>query len=153
MLRAGTTCADAIKFLEDELLRGSLNDVANRVPGSMSPGPGRTYEQVLDEIRAARNRYDQWTWRAAEEINRRFADREISRQLRAIPPIQPSSPQICTRPQKQPPLVVGGTRTGGGRALFYCGDRRTADSVPGRSGPRAAMSEASVRSTTSRVGC
>lgn len=83
MLRDGTTCADAIRFLNDELLSGSLNDAANRIPVIMAPGPGRTYEQVLDEMRAVRNRYDEWTWRAAEEINRRFTDREIAAQLRS----------------------------------------------------------------------
>ncbi|MGW2932607.1 hypothetical protein ACWDA7_12255 [Streptomyces sp. NPDC001156] len=61
MLSAGTTCAEAIKFLEDELLSGGLNDASNRIPVTMTPGPGQTYEQVLDEIRAIRNRYDDWT--------------------------------------------------------------------------------------------
>ncbi|MFD3420918.1 PIN domain-containing protein [Streptomyces decoyicus] len=82
MLRAGTTCADAIKFLDDELLGGSLNDTANRIPVSVSL-PGLTCEQVLNEIRTVRKRYDEWTWQAAEEINRRLADRAISGQLRS----------------------------------------------------------------------
>ncbi|MET8102510.1 hypothetical protein ABZV29_39750 [Streptomyces sp. NPDC005236] len=31
-----------------------------------------------------RKRYDEWTWKAAEEINRRFSDREIAAPLRGV---------------------------------------------------------------------
>ncbi|MFF0384332.1 PIN domain-containing protein [Streptomyces sp. NPDC004286] len=78
MLRAGTTCTDAIRFLENDLLAGSLNDVSNRIPHTM-----RTGAEAEAEMRAARQRYDEWTWWAAEELNRRFSDREIAGQLRA----------------------------------------------------------------------
>ncbi|MFE1465140.1 PIN domain-containing protein [Streptomyces nigra] len=77
MLRAGTTCTDAIRFLEDDLVAGSLNDVSIRIPHMM-----RTGADAEAEMRAVRTRYDEWTWRAAEEINRRFSDREIAEQLR-----------------------------------------------------------------------
>jgi hypothetical protein len=86
MLRTGTTCADAIKFLEEDLLSGSLNDASNRIPIQpldAPPGPGRTYEQAVAEMQAVRHKYDEWTWQAAEEISRRFTDREIADQLRS----------------------------------------------------------------------
>ncbi|WP_406368473.1 PIN domain-containing protein [Streptomyces sp. NBC_00647] len=78
MLRAGTTCTDAINFLEQDLVAGSLNDVSIRIPHTM-----RTGADAEAEIRAVRRRYDEWTWKAAEELNRRFSDREIAGQLRA----------------------------------------------------------------------
>ncbi|WP_037623060.1 PIN domain-containing protein [Streptomyces aureus] len=78
MLRAGTTCTDAIDFLEQGLVAGSLNDVSIRIPHSM-----RTGAEAAAEMRAVRKRYDEWTWKAAEELNRRFSDREIAGQLRA----------------------------------------------------------------------
>ncbi|MEU6243555.1 PIN domain-containing protein [Streptomyces sp. NPDC047024] len=78
MLRAGTTCTDAIKFLDDDLVGGTLNDVSNRIPRTMSTGT-----DAQAEMRAVRHRYDEWTWEAAEEINQRFTDREIAGQLRA----------------------------------------------------------------------
>ncbi|MFB8029734.1 MULTISPECIES: PIN domain-containing protein [unclassified Streptomyces] len=43
----------------------------------------RTGADAEAEMRGVRNRYDEWTWQAAEEINRRFSDREIAGQLRA----------------------------------------------------------------------
>ncbi|MFF2937914.1 PIN domain-containing protein [Streptomyces mirabilis] len=78
MLRAGTTCAEAIRFLDDDLVAGTLNDVSIRIPPMM-----RTGADAEAEMRVARKRYDEWTWKAAEEINRRFSDREIAGQLRA----------------------------------------------------------------------
>ncbi|MFE7033124.1 PIN domain-containing protein [Streptomyces sp. NPDC057621] len=78
MLRAGTNCTDAINFLEYDLVSGSLNDVSIRIPHMM-----RTGTEAQAEMRAVRKRYDEWTWRAAEELNRRFSDREIAEQLRA----------------------------------------------------------------------
>jgi hypothetical protein len=78
MLRAGTTCAEAIDFLDNDLVAGTLNDVSNRIPHMM-----RTGADAATEMRAVRKRYDEWTWQAAEEINRRFSDREIAGQLRA----------------------------------------------------------------------
>lgn len=78
MLRAGTTCTDAINFLDNDLVSGSLNDVANLIPHMMKTGA-----KAEAEMRAVRKRYDEWTWKAAEELNRRFSDREIAGQLRA----------------------------------------------------------------------
>lgn len=78
MLRAGTTCAEAITFLDNDLVAGTLNDVSIRIPHMM-----RTGADAEAEMRAVRKRYDEWTWQAAEEINRRFSDREIAGQLRA----------------------------------------------------------------------
>ncbi|MFI9358509.1 PIN domain-containing protein [Streptomyces lydicus] len=78
MLRAGTTCIDAINFLDNDLVAGSLNDISIRIPHTMKTGA-----EAEAEIRAVRKRYDEWTWRAAEELNRRFSDREIAGQLRA----------------------------------------------------------------------
>ena len=78
MLRAGTTCTDAIDFLENDLVAGSLNDVSIRIPHTM-----RTGAEAAETMRAVRKRYDEWTWKAAEELNRRFSDREIAGQLRA----------------------------------------------------------------------
>ncbi|MGW3942834.1 PIN domain-containing protein [Streptomyces phaeochromogenes] len=78
MLRAGTTCAEAIDFLDNDLVAGTLNDVSNRIPHMM-----RTGADAEAEMRAVRKRYDEWTWQAAEEINRRFSDLEIAGQLRA----------------------------------------------------------------------
>ncbi|MFD5815611.1 PIN domain-containing protein [Streptomyces sp. NPDC127038] len=77
MLRAGTTCADATNFLDNDLLAG-LNDVSIRLPHTM-----RTGVEAEAEMRDVRKRYDQWTWKAAEDLNRRFSDREIAGQLRA----------------------------------------------------------------------
>jgi hypothetical protein len=78
MLRAGTTCTDAINFLDNDLVAGSLNDVFIRIPHMM-----RTGAEAEAEMRAVRKRYDEWTWKAAEELNRRFSDREIAGHLRA----------------------------------------------------------------------
>ncbi|WP_030978936.1 PIN domain-containing protein [Streptomyces sp. NRRL S-1824] len=78
MLRAGTTCTDAINFLDNDLVAGSLNDVSIRIPHMM-----RTGVDAEAEMRAVRTRYDEWTWQASEELNRRFSDREIAGQLRA----------------------------------------------------------------------
>ncbi|MFE5844238.1 PIN domain-containing protein [Streptomyces niveus] len=78
MLRAGTTCTDALNFLDNDLVAGSLNDVSIRIPHAM-----RTGADAEAEMRAVRTRYDEWTWKAAEELNRRFSDREIAVQLRA----------------------------------------------------------------------
>ncbi|MFI0813544.1 PIN domain-containing protein [Streptomyces echinatus] len=78
MLRAGTTCTEAINFLDNDLVGGSLNDVSNRIPHMM-----RTGAEAEAEMRAVRKRYDEWTWKAAEELNRRFSDREIAGHLRA----------------------------------------------------------------------
>jgi rRNA-processing protein FCF1 len=78
MLRAGTTCTDAINFLDNDLVAGSLNDVSTLIPHSMKTGA-----KAEEAMRAVRKRYDEWTWKAAEELNRRFSDREIAGQLRA----------------------------------------------------------------------
>ncbi|MFE7854075.1 PIN domain-containing protein [Streptomyces sp. NPDC057403] len=78
MLRAGTTCAEAINFLDNHLVAGTLNDVSVQIPHMM-----RTGADAEAEMRAVRKRYDEWTWQAAEEINRRFSDREIAEPLRA----------------------------------------------------------------------
>ncbi|WP_405764631.1 PIN domain-containing protein [Streptomyces sp. NBC_00080] len=78
MLRAGTTCAEAIDFLDNDLVAGTLNDVSNRIPHMMKTGA-----DAKAEMQAVRKRYDEWTWQTAEEINRRFSDREIAGQLRA----------------------------------------------------------------------
>lgn len=78
MLRAGTTCTDAIRYLENDLVAGSLNDVSIRIPPMMKTGA-----EAEAEMRAVRKRYDEWTWKTSEELNRRFSDREIARQLRA----------------------------------------------------------------------
>lgn len=43
----------------------------------------RTGVDAEAEMRAVRTRYDEWTWQASEELNRRFSDREIAGQLRA----------------------------------------------------------------------
>ncbi|MFD7900570.1 hypothetical protein [Streptomyces sp. NPDC059743] len=43
----------------------------------------KTGAEAEAEMRAVRKRYDEWTWKAAEELNRRFSDREIAGQLRA----------------------------------------------------------------------
>ncbi|MFC5959034.1 hypothetical protein ACFP51_32745 [Streptomyces pratens] len=75
MLRAGTTCTDAINFLDNDLVAGSLNDVSIQIPHMMRTGADA-------EMRAVRKRYDEWTWQAAEELNRRFSDRETTGQLR-----------------------------------------------------------------------
>lgn len=76
MLRAGTTCTDTINFLDNDLVAGSLNDVSIRIPFML----GTT--DAEEAMRAVRKRYDEWTWKAAEEINRRFTDREIAAPLR-----------------------------------------------------------------------
>ncbi|MFE6337990.1 PIN domain-containing protein [Streptomyces sp. NPDC057798] len=78
MLRAGTTCVEAIDFLDNDLVAGTLNDVSSCIPHMM-----RTGADAAAEMRAVRNQYDEWTWQAAEEINRRFSDREIAGRLRA----------------------------------------------------------------------
>ncbi|MFF3565745.1 PIN domain-containing protein [Streptomyces sp. NPDC002574] len=78
MLRAGTTCIEAIRFLDDDLVAGTLNDVSNRIPHMMATGA-----DAEAQMRVVRKRYDEWTWDASEEINRRFIDREIAAQLRA----------------------------------------------------------------------
>ncbi|MET7543063.1 PIN domain-containing protein [Streptomyces sp. NPDC005507] len=78
MLRAGTTCAEAIRFLDDDLVAGSLNDVSIQIPHSIKTGA-----KAEEAMPSVRKRYDEWTWKAAEELNRRFSDREISGQLRA----------------------------------------------------------------------
>ncbi|WP_329529642.1 PIN domain-containing protein [Streptomyces sp. NBC_01462] len=78
MLRAGTTCAEAIDFLDNDLVAGTLNDVSNCIPHMMKTGA-----DAAAEMRAVRKRYDEWTWQAAEEINRRFSNRDIAGQLRA----------------------------------------------------------------------
>ncbi|MEW2326101.1 PIN domain-containing protein [Streptomyces griseoincarnatus] len=78
MLRAGTTCAEAINFLDNDLVAGSLNDVSIRIPPMI-----RTGADAKVEMRAVRARYDEWTWKAAEAINQRFTDRAIAGQLRA----------------------------------------------------------------------
>ncbi|MER7693840.1 hypothetical protein [Streptomyces sp. NPDC097610] len=77
MLRAGTTCTDAINFLDNDLAAG-LNDVSLQLPHRMETGAN-----AEADIRAVRREYDRWTWKAAEELNRRFSDREIAGQLRA----------------------------------------------------------------------
>ncbi|MEV8092537.1 PIN domain-containing protein [Streptomyces nigra] len=77
MLRAGTTCTDAINFLDADLVAGSLNDVSIRIPHAMTGADAEA------EMRAVRTRYDEWTWKATGELNRRFTDREIAEQLRA----------------------------------------------------------------------
>ncbi|MFE7353266.1 PIN domain-containing protein [Streptomyces sp. NPDC057543] len=43
----------------------------------------KTGAEAEAEMRAVRKRYDEWTWKAAEELNRRFSDREVAGQLRA----------------------------------------------------------------------
>ncbi|MFE6129177.1 PIN domain-containing protein [Streptomyces sp. NPDC056437] len=43
----------------------------------------KTGADAKAEMRAVRKRYDEWTWQAAEELNRRFSDREVAGQLRA----------------------------------------------------------------------
>ncbi|WP_406368208.1 PIN domain-containing protein [Streptomyces sp. NBC_00647] len=43
----------------------------------------KTGAKAEEAMRAVRKRYDEWTWKAAEELNRRFSDREIAGQLRA----------------------------------------------------------------------
>ncbi|KAB1987421.1 PIN domain-containing protein [Streptomyces triticiradicis] len=78
MLRAGTTCAEAIRFLDDDLVAGSLNDVSIQIPHTMETGA-----EAEEAMRAVRREYDRWTWKAAEELNQRFSDREIAGQLRA----------------------------------------------------------------------
>ncbi|MET9904632.1 PIN domain-containing protein [Streptomyces sp. NPDC006446] len=77
MLRAGTTCTDAINFLDNDLAAG-LNDVSLRLPHRMETGA-----KAEADMRAVRREYDRWTWKAAEELNQRFSDREIAGQLRA----------------------------------------------------------------------
>ncbi|MCX4625009.1 PIN domain-containing protein [Streptomyces albogriseolus] len=59
-------------------MAGSLNDVSIQIPHMMKTGA-----DAEAEMRAVRKRYDEWTWKAAEELNRRFSDREIAGQLRA----------------------------------------------------------------------
>lgn len=51
MLRAGTTCADAINFLDIDLVAGSLNDVSIRIPHMMKTGA-----EAEAEMRAVRKR-------------------------------------------------------------------------------------------------
>ncbi|MFF7224797.1 hypothetical protein ACIP4T_32185 [Streptomyces massasporeus] len=78
MLRAGTTRTDAIDFLDRDLVAGSLNDVSIRIPHFMATGADGEAE-----MRAVPKRYDESTWQAAEELNRRFSDQAIAGQLRA----------------------------------------------------------------------
>ncbi|WP_333733739.1 PIN domain-containing protein [Streptomyces sp. IBSBF 3010] len=59
-------------------MAGTLNNVSVRIPDMLRTGAG-----AEAEMRAVRRRYDEWTWQAAEELNRRFSDPEIAGQLRA----------------------------------------------------------------------
>jgi hypothetical protein len=52
MLRAGTTCAEAINSLDNDLVAGSLNDVSIRIPPMMRTGADAKVE--MRAVRAVR---------------------------------------------------------------------------------------------------
>ncbi|MEU3090747.1 PIN domain-containing protein [Streptomyces massasporeus] len=83
LLRPGTTCAEAIKFLE-ALTDQGLNDVQNAVP-HLVPGAAEeplTRIRKIEALRHAVNRYDQWTLAAGKQLSEVFAERSVTARMR-----------------------------------------------------------------------
>ncbi|MFJ3825966.1 PIN domain-containing protein [Streptomyces nodosus] len=83
LLRPGTTCDEAIKFLTILTDQG-LNDVQNAVPHLMAGGEedARVRTEKIETLRHVVNRYDQWTLTATKKLLEVFTDRSVTARMR-----------------------------------------------------------------------
>lgn len=85
MLRPGTNCDDAIKFLQN-LTTGGLNGVQSAVPHfPYTPfNVSSTSERHAQDaaVGHARRKYDEWTLTASTQLLKLFADRSVAARVR-----------------------------------------------------------------------
>lgn len=77
LLRPGTTCEEAVRFLQDLTDQG-LNDVQNAVPRF----GGEVRTEAVQTMRHVVNKYDQWTLTATKDLRKVFIDQSVPARMR-----------------------------------------------------------------------